>query len=238
MKLLYGILLSLFVTACTSVSSQRFEPDNLFSGMRPLHYLSDTLYDKMIIEVIQVEGAAPLPGDLDALLATAKKYCKKPQGITIITDSIIPRSEVTIQRWKNDDIFQMENKYAKYRTGGKTVVLHYLYVHGVYYDNWQQTAAVTIGPETVAFFYDLYGRYGSHESNIIACHEFGHILGLVNSGTPAIRDEHIDPNNKVHCRNIKCVMYFMSGFADQSTEYDDYCQEDLRRGATFLGTPK
>jgi hypothetical protein len=36
-------------------------------------------------------------------------------------------------------------------------------------------------------------------------HEFGHLLGLVNLGTPTVND-HEDPNNTHHCDTQGCLM--------------------------------
>ena len=45
-------------------------------------------------------------------------------------------------------------------------------------------------------------------------HEFGHILGLVDNGTP-MQEGHRDDGNGPHCTNEQCVMYY----AIETTDY-------------------
>ena len=40
-------------------------------------------------------------------------------------------------------------------------------------------------------------------------HELGHLLGLVNLGTPMVTN-HADPGNLHHCNNSKCLMYYQA----------------------------
>ncbi len=44
-------------------------------------------------------------------------------------------------------------------------------------------------------------------------HEFGHLLGLVNNGTPMIGDHQDEPHGK-HCDNSKCLMYYAAETSD------------------------
>ena len=65
-------------------------------------------------------------------------------------------------------------------------------------------------------------------------HEFGHIFGLVNSGTP-LTTQHEDQNNRRHCDVEECLMYFQTVtniFNSSSTsvipEFDDQCIADMQ----------
>jgi predicted Zn-dependent protease len=66
-------------------------------------------------------------------------------------------------------------------------------------------------------------------------HEFGHILGLVDNGTPAVQD-HVDEANGAHCDVDSCLMYFAvrtSDFMNNLTggnipELDAQCIQDLQ----------
>ncbi|HEX2682510.1 MAG TPA: hypothetical protein VHL77_01180, partial [Ferruginibacter sp.] len=48
---------------------------------------------------------------------------------------------------------------------------------------------------------------------IVMEHEFGHLFGLVNYGTPMV-NSHEDPNNARHCNNSNCLMYYASETTD------------------------
>ena len=73
------------------------------------------------------------------------------------------------------------------------------------------------------------------ESTVI-CHEFSHLSGLVNLGTPMVED-HQDSENGAHCITESCLLYHkiermniaINFFnQDQIPELDAFCLQDLR----------
>ena len=73
------------------------------------------------------------------------------------------------------------------------------------------------------------------ESTVIL-HEFGHLLGLVNVGTPLV-EEHQDIENGAHCINENCLMYYQAENASKIGQFisgediptlDANCLEDLK----------
>ena len=65
-------------------------------------------------------------------------------------------------------------------------------------------------------------------------HEFGHIFGLVNLGTPLTSD-HEDQENRRHCDVEDCLMFFQTvanvfNTSNVATlpEFDDQCLADLQ----------
>ena len=69
----------------------------------------------------------------------------------------------------------------------------------------------------------------------VAEHEFGHMLGLVNSGA-ADQSRHEDPNAPKHCHNPACVMHTSAERIDagspnangQFLDLDADCHQDLQ----------
>ncbi|MGI8601296.1 MAG: hypothetical protein ACR2KB_18720 [Chitinophagaceae bacterium] len=61
--------------------------------------------------------------------------------------------------------------------------------------------------------------------------EFGHLLGLVDQGTP-MQQPHKDHENGSHCDNPSCLMYYAveypSGPANISPVLDAHCIADLK----------
>lgn len=65
-------------------------------------------------------------------------------------------------------------------------------------------------------------------------HEFGHLFGLVNVGTP-MQTTHNDPANPAHCVNSKCLMYYQTEtsrflgtlMANNIPSFDTNCRNDL-----------
>lgn len=66
-------------------------------------------------------------------------------------------------------------------------------------------------------------------------HELGHLLGLVNVGTP-LQSGHKDDQHGKHCSNRKCLMYYVVDSKNpfrlllkrQLPELDQECLDDLR----------
>jgi predicted Zn-dependent protease len=70
-------------------------------------------------------------------------------------------------------------------------------------------------------------------------HEFGHLFGLVNNGTPAQSDhEDTTPGSKAHCKVEGCLMVASLEFgnsalgvlegANVSADFDEKCRLDLK----------
>ena len=72
------------------------------------------------------------------------------------------------------------------------------------------------------------------ESTVLM-HEFGHLLGLVDNGSPALQD-HVDEEHGAHCTNENCLMYYAiqtTGFLTNLTggtipALDGNCLQDLK----------
>ena len=72
------------------------------------------------------------------------------------------------------------------------------------------------------------------ESTVLQ-HEFAHILGLVNNGTPLV-DNHHDDEHEGHCDNQDCLMYYLAETSDiaanlfgiSAPTLDANCRADLQ----------
>jgi hypothetical protein len=62
-------------------------------------------------------------------------------------------------------------------------------------------------------------------------HEFGHLLGLVDVGSPTV-NPHEDTNHPNHCDSRDCLMYYATETAATSNNIaltlDDNCKADLK----------
>jgi hypothetical protein len=220
------LICQLFVLliSCGPNGGGRLSPGNFFSGMYPLDYLSAEKYRALNIEVISGFGYTPSTSDFDSLNIKIRQFCNKPSGVTVTHN--VPVSGLPSKLWTNSDLFELEGRQARLYSTSGTLVLHLLYVPGYYASSPKTTGAVTIGPRTIAFFPDLYAKIA--RSDIILIHEFGHVLGLCNNGTP-MQTRHEDPDNNAHCDNPNCIMYYMQ--LPGQYDFDTNCQLDLYKGA-------
>jgi hypothetical protein len=218
-RVVLAVAAALLLAGCRSL--ERFEPENLFAGTRPGDYLSAREYSRLVIEVLPVEGVAAYGGvDLEAV---ARAQCNKPGGVSLVTREAIPRALAWPRKWTDAKLLALRDRWATQRTRGETVVLHVLFVPGGYEDGYTTTGGVVFTHDLICIFPDV--GMAPRLAAVVAIHEFGHILGLVNNGTPA-RSDHGDDG---HCKTPACVMFESSSAPGVTTAFDAACLEDLRR---------
>src|SRR5581483_3189845 len=214
------ILVLCFVIGCCSYQST----ENKQSRTPQRDLLSSETYKTLIIEVMYVASvASPTQADLDYLKTKLQKYCRKT-NIVIAVDTPIPVSKVFTRFWDTATLTMFENLCAVYQTTGDTLVVRILYIPGVYASDIV-VRGLAYGDRACCLF--ITAMTQSHERAVLL-HELGHIMGLVNCGTPNIRD-HEEPQkgHKLHCKNEgKCVMYWCSPEV-QDPEFCSECQLDI-----------
>jgi hypothetical protein len=202
-------------------SSKRFEPANLFAGTDPKAYLSAHVYGRLVIEVLGVEGVPIDLGALGALTDAAKMLCNKPAGVELVQSPLVPRWAHGAQRWTNAQLGAFCDRYSKHRTSANTVVLHLIFVPGNHADG-AEVGAVTFAKDKIGVFAEV---DQSRVMSSVLVHEFGHICGLVNNGTPDTH-KHEDSDSSGHCKNTACTMFWVSSGI---TAFCQDCLADLRR---------
>lgn len=70
-------------------------------------------------------------------------------------------------------------------------------------------------------------------TTMVMNHEFAHLLGLVNNGSP-MQDDHLDTQHPPHCNNAHCLMHYsvettdiVNNFFGQVPDLDPNCLLDL-----------
>ena len=214
------VALMLCATGCVG-SSKRFEPANLFASTDPNAYLSAHDYERLVIEVIGVEGVPADATAIAALADTAKMFCNKPAGVEVVWSPLVPRWAQGAREWTEGQLGDFCDRYAKRHTAANTVVLHILFVPGTHTDG-PSVGAVTFAKDKVGVFAEADPLWAMSS---ILVHEFGHICGLVNNGTPDTH-KHEDSDNLGHCKSTACTMFWVSSGV---TTFCQDCHGDLRR---------
>lgn len=213
MKKLLAAMLVALLTGCTTAQIHGFEPGNLFAVTQPSNYLTAHDYERLLIEVIPAQGS-PV-GGVYALQAAAMRFCNKPAGIEVVNHS--PIADVAPKEWTNTQLKAFRDRFAEHRTRANTAVLHLLYLPGTY-EGDPHVAAVCYDYDAVAIFPDTFQGYGV---DTILAHEFGHILGLCNNGTPK-QSNHEDSSSSGHCKYQTCVMFWVT------SNQNDFCPDCLK----------
>jgi hypothetical protein len=178
--------------------------------------LSSSKYTSVKIEVQYMSGYQPDAGALNHLQTVLSALVNKPGGISIVTKEI-PASSNTVLS-VNDVILIEKNNRTAFTSGGQ-LALYVLYTNGNYSDNnvlgvaYKNTSVVLFGKK----IQDNSGGIGQASRTklvaTVAEHELGHLLGLVDIGSP-MQTNHKDAAHGNHCSNTSCLMYYASETSD------------------------
>ena len=212
-------LLLLLVLSCqkskTLFANNPDGPDylhNRSTGASANEILSAGKYNSLKIEIQYMTGYPPDAVAVTHLQNMLNTYINKPGGITVVTKEITPVSStvLTIDQVKN-----IEETNRTVFTTGTQIALYILYTNGNYTDNnvlgiaYRNTSIVIFGKN----IYDHSGGLGQTSRTKLEAtvneHEFGHLMGLVDLGSP-MQNNHKDATNGNHCNNSNCLMYYAS----------------------------
>lgn len=178
--------------------------------------LSGGTYKSLKIEIQYMTGFAPDGAALSHLQNVLNSYLNKPSGITIVTKEIPATSSTTLSI---DQIKTIEEQNRTVFTSGDQLGVYFLYTNGNFTEDnvlgvaYRNTSMTLFGKK----IHDNSGGLGQTsrtklEATVLE-HEFGHILGLVDIGSP-MQTNHKDAAHGNHCSNNNCLMYYASETTD------------------------
>jgi hypothetical protein len=216
------LVLSIFIGCSKSGSSYANNPggsDQLYNrpvGASANEVLASSKYTSLKIEVQYVAGNQPDAGALNHLQATLSNLVHKPGGISIVTKEIAAPSNTVLSV---NDVIQIEKNNRTAFTSGSELSVYVLYINGTYTDDnvlgvaYKNTSVVLFGKK----IQDNSGGIGQASRTklvaTVAEHELGHLLGLVDIGSP-MQTNHKDAAHGNHCSNTNCLMYYASETSD------------------------
>lgn len=198
--------------------------------------LASSKYTSLKIEVQYMTGYQPDAAALNHLQTTLTGLINKPSGIIIVTKEI-PASSLTLSL---NDISTIEKNNRTAFTTGSELAIYILYTNGNYTDDnvlgiaYKNTSTVLFGKK----INDNSGGIGQASRTklvaTVAEHEIGHLLGLVDLGSP-MQTAHKDAAHGNHCNNTNCLMYYASETSDilgflitgNIPPFDANCRADL-----------
>ncbi len=210
-KLLLIPILTLVLFSCRKASNDN--GGNSYN-LQPLGYsahdmLSAEKYSAVDIEIQYMPGYKLQDASVANLKAFLESLCNKPGGFNISQTEIA----AAIDTLDPDKVAEIERKSRTVYTNGNRIGLYILVTSGV------DTSVSTLGfayrntslcifGKTIANFSDKKGYLSrmALESGVLE-HEIGHILGLLNNGSP-LTSQHEDPDHQKHCVNENCLMYY------------------------------
>lgn len=190
----------------------------------------------LLVECDFESGLSPAPtqGGLDDLRGELARVLRKPGGVLVLRKPIFPPTGVL--NWTTPALIQNDLAVRAHYDGPNCAVMHMSFVGGRFEE--PDVIGLAYGTSSISIFHDRLtrniGPFGQAlVEAAVEVHECGHLLGLVDLGTP-MQTLHEDAAGS-HDVSDACVM-FASIATDRVTvridpppaTYDAKCVEDLR----------
>jgi hypothetical protein len=203
--------------------------------------LSDDTFTSMVVELVYVEGYEPTQTTINNFVAFLNSRIYKPGGITVEPRSI-PSPGISIYKTQDYVDFETANR-TLYNDGSQIAVWAYFADGKASGDTNTQVTLGTAYRNTSFIVYEatiksLSGGFNEPSTSVLEStvieHEFGHILGLTNFGTP-MQTQHEDTENPKHCNVEECLMYYaattgpnLMNLGGTIPQLDTHCIADLQ----------
>ncbi|REE83681.1 hypothetical protein BX611_0975 [Lutibacter oceani] len=240
----YFLLISLLIVSCQA--DDDVKQLEQYSHLREVGFsandiLSNNFFETIFLEVLYVEGSKPNDESLNNLKSFILERTFK-SNITIQTRLIDIQ---TASSYTTDNIRSIEDDYRTKFSSEKEIAIFILFINGtssksaedsvVLGTSYRNTSFV-IFEETLSSFSDNFEPNRILMESTVLRHEFSHLLGLVNLGTPMVED-HQDIENGAHCIVEDCLMFNQIEKSngrwnffnqDKIPQLDAFCIEDLK----------
>jgi hypothetical protein len=178
--------------------------------------LSSTRYTSLKIEIQYMPGFEPDVTAINYLTGFLSSRLNKPKGIEVIQKQIPAAANTVLSA---QEVRNIEKQNRTVYTSGNQLGVYFLFTNGIYTNNnvlgiaYQNTSMCLFG-KTI---HENSGEVGQASRSKLEAtvleHEFGHILGLVNTGS-SMQTAHQDAAHGAHCNNENCLMYYAAETTD------------------------
>jgi hypothetical protein len=212
------------------------------SKIKPSDYLSSSKYKSLQIDFCYEQGHPPSPETINNVKSFLQERLNKPSGIQFFLRAISGSAKAALNI---ADVADIERKHRSYYSDGSILTAFVYLANSDYSDNQGSTKALGIqyNVSSVVLFGKTLQEYSGSltkpsysvlETTVLE-HEFGHLLGLVDNGSPMVA-QHIDGAHGRHCSNKSCLMYYLAETSDIVSNLlggsipvlDNSCINDLR----------
>jgi len=235
MKLLRPVLFIIFFSGTLASCQKQDMPqlDYRTLGASANDILSDRTYTSLEIEISHMPGLRLSDSVFNHIWNYLNAIANKPGGILFTQASF---SKAVTSPMNLNQVVSLEKEVRTGFTQGRVLRIHIMLVDGEYQTpdilgiSYWNTSMCVFGKAIDRFS----GRPGLLSRNQLLItlieHELGHLLGLVDQGTPMLTPH--KSNNGAHCNISSCLMYFIiSTTGNPSTPIpvlDANCRNDLR----------
>lgn len=242
---LAAILLAGFaLSSCLDSTSSNEEEEEPFNHQRNPGVSAEELlrageYTDLALEIDYMPGHQPTQEALDSLKLFLEQRLQKT-NVTIRTPTEIPSGGK--QAYTAEDVRSLEQQHRNNRTGAQSATLEtYMIIVDAEFDEanvlgiaYYNTSMAFFGSTIESASSGLGAPSRQKIEGTVFRHEFGHIMGLVDSGTPAQSSHTTDDGH--HCNTDECLMepavetsdYFSNIFDGDIPNLQELCIADLR----------
>lgn len=239
--LLLALTVLLFIPGCKKEDDPTIPGNKEPVGATAFHLLSDLQFNTLFVEVMYMDGHAPEDASVNHMVEFLESRIRKPGGIHVQEHAIPSSGQET---YSAQDIRNIEDTHRQLFNTDNSLAISFIFLDGEYAGNEGDSKVLGIAYRntSMAIFQETVIENSGGltqpsrtklESTIIN-HEIGHILGLVNNGTP-MQTDHQDGEHGHHCDNSNCLMYYSVETTDivdnlignSIPELDQNCKHDL-----------
>lgn len=217
--LLLAVVFAIAFSACKKDSKHKINKNHRQSVGHSAHdLLSDNKYKDLVVEIQYMSEYKPDDAAIDNLKTFLSQRLHKNVNVTYTEIGAQGKSVYTL-----DDIHSIEDANRKEFTAKKQIAVYFVFLDGGYSEDSDDSKVLGVAyyNTSMAVFKksidDLSGGFGQPSGIVVETtvinHEFGHILGLVNTGSP-MQALHQDVSNGAHCSNQDCLMYWETESGD------------------------
>ena len=183
-------------------------------GKSAYDLLSDDQFKSMVVELVYVEGYEPSTTTVTDFVVFLNERIKKPNGIRVVKRAIASSGKATLT---SQEIIDIEEKERTLYNSASEIAVWAFFVDAESDKNTETSVILGTAYRNTSFvIYEktvqrlsgkrLLPTRAVLETTVIE-HEFGHILGLTNLGTP-LKSSHEDTAHSKHCIVESCLMYW------------------------------
>ncbi len=176
--------------------------------------LSSQNSDTLFLELFYVDGLKPTDNTIANFQSFLENRLNKPGGIQMELKQIESPGQTV---YSIQDIRDLEDDIRTAYNDDNRITVSGIFIDGEYSENTENGSVLGVAYRNTSFviFEETVQSFSGQPlapsttvlETTVLDHEFGHLLGMVNAGTP-MQTDHQDTEHGRHCTNEDCLMYW------------------------------
>ena len=205
--------------------------------------LSGQNFDQLEFEIFYVTGFKPTDNTISNFEGFLGERLNKTGGVAIELKEIDPTGKTI---YSIEDVRAIEDDIRTNFNDGNKIAVFGIFLDGSFSENTENGSVLGVAYRNTSFviFEETVQSFSGQAlapsttvlETTVLDHEFGHLMGMVNAGTP-LQSDHQDVEHGRHCTTDGCLMSFTAETGEGLLNslsggaipvFDSLCLEDLR----------